>query len=49
MRGEAFAVFAALVLACPDLRTRERVGDHLRNIEKGTLAPRSSQGTKSMR
>jgi hypothetical protein len=33
MRSEAFAAFAALVLACPDLGTWERVDDHLRNMQ----------------
>jgi len=34
MRGEAFAAFAALVIACSDPGTWERIGDYLRNMQK---------------
>lgn len=38
MKGETFAAFAALVLACPDLGTWERVGEDLRNMPQDPLA-----------
>jgi len=37
MKGETFAALAALVLACPDLGTWERVGDHLLNMPQDPL------------